>query len=134
MEPLSDSYIHKINLVLFEKFRDSLFHKQDIALVDTFFVNTVKFGFSEKATKFEKIFVVLLTRALCSVHATASVLVKKSTKIFFLKCGQVVFYKLYKGLYNQHSLKFHKFGHIGLNFKKPRYLNNPAAQSDYSEQ
>ena len=29
----------------------------------------VKFGFSEKATKFEKIFVVLLTRASCSVHA-----------------------------------------------------------------
>ena len=31
----------------------------------------VKFGFSEKATKFEKIFVVLLTRASCSVLATA---------------------------------------------------------------
>jgi hypothetical protein len=28
----------------------------------------VKFGFSEKATKFEKIFVVLLTRAWCSVR------------------------------------------------------------------
>ena len=31
----------------------------------------LKFGFSEKATKFEKIFVVLLTRASCSVRATA---------------------------------------------------------------
>ena len=39
----------------------------------------------------------------------------------------------YKGLYNQRSLKFQKFGYIGLNFKI-RYLNNPAAQSDYSEQ
>ena len=31
----------------------------------------LKFGFFEKATKFEKIFVVLLTRASCSVRATA---------------------------------------------------------------
>ena len=31
----------------------------------------VKFWFSEKATKFEKIFVVLLTRASCSVRPTA---------------------------------------------------------------
>ena len=30
----------------------------------------LKFGFSEKATKFEKIFVLLLTRASCSVRAT----------------------------------------------------------------
>ena len=30
----------------------------------------LKFGFSEKATKFERIFVVLLTRASCSVRAT----------------------------------------------------------------
>ena len=30
----------------------------------------IKFGFSEKATKFEKIFVVLLTRLSCSVRAT----------------------------------------------------------------
>ena len=43
----------------------------------------IKFGFSEKATKFEKIFVVLLTRASCSVR-----------KIFQNKCGQVVLYKL----------------------------------------
>ena len=31
----------------------------------------LKFGFSEKATKFEKNFVILLTRASCSVRATA---------------------------------------------------------------
>jgi hypothetical protein len=31
----------------------------------------LKFGFSEKATKFEKIFVLLLTRASCSVRTTA---------------------------------------------------------------
>ena len=58
----------------------------------------LKFGFSEKATNFEKIFVVLLTRALCSVHtrgAHNSVLVKKSKKIFQNKCGQVVLYKFY---------------------------------------
>ena len=35
------------------------------------FALLVKFGFSEKATKFEKIFVVLLTRESCSVSATA---------------------------------------------------------------
>ena len=45
------------------------------------------------ATKFDKIFVVLLTRASCSVRATA--LCKKSTKIFMNKCGQIVLYKLY---------------------------------------
>ena len=31
----------------------------------------IKSGFSEKATKFEKNFVVLLTRASCSVHVTS---------------------------------------------------------------
>ena len=41
----------------------------------------VKFGFSEKATKFEKIFVVLLTRASCSVRATAYL--SKSRRRFF---------------------------------------------------
>ena len=41
----------------------------------------VKFGFSEKATKFEKIFVVHLTRASCSVHATAYL--SKSRRRFF---------------------------------------------------
>ena len=43
----------------------------------------IKFGFSEKATKFEKIFVVLLTRA------RNSVLVKKSMKIFFLNVDKL---------------------------------------------
>ena len=32
---------------------------------------SLKFGFSEKATKFEEIFVILLTRASYSVRATA---------------------------------------------------------------
>ena len=35
------------------------------------YIMTVKFGFSEKARKFEKIFNVLLLRASCSVRATA---------------------------------------------------------------
>ena len=35
------------------------------------FFNQLKFVFSEKATKFAKIFIVLLTRASCSVRATA---------------------------------------------------------------
>ena len=34
-------------------------------------LSLLKFGFSEKATKFEKIFVVLLRRASCSVRAIA---------------------------------------------------------------
>ena len=41
----------------------------------------VKFGFSEKATNFEKIFVVLFTRASCSVRATAYL--SKSRRRFF---------------------------------------------------
>ena len=41
----------------------------------------VKLGFSEKATKFEKIFVVLLTRVSCSVRATAYL--SKSRRRFF---------------------------------------------------
>ena len=41
----------------------------------------VKLGFSEKATKFEKILVVLLTRASCSVLATAYL--SKSRRRFF---------------------------------------------------
>ena len=53
----------------------------------------LKFGFSEKATKFEKIFVVLLTRASCSVRTTAYL--SKSRRNFFFKCGQVVLCKLY---------------------------------------
>ena len=38
---------------------------------DVFLFTKVKFGFSEKATKFDKIFVILLTRASCFVCATA---------------------------------------------------------------
>ena len=49
---------------------------------------SIKFEFSEKATKFDKIFFVLMTRA------RNSLLMEKSTKIFF-KCGHVVLYKLY---------------------------------------
>ena len=52
-----------------------------------------KFVFSEKATKFEEIFVVLLTRASCSVHAIA-LLSKSRQRVFRNKCGQVVLYKL----------------------------------------
>ena len=40
-----------------------------------------KFGFSEKARKFEKIFVILLTRASCSMRATAYL--SKSQQRFF---------------------------------------------------
>ena len=47
----------------------------------------IKFGFSEKATKFEKIFVVLLTDKSVVFCARNSVLVKK---IFKKKCGQVM--------------------------------------------
>ena len=43
----------------------------------------LKFGFSEKATKFEKIFIVLLTRVSCSVCAT--VYLSRSRHRFFLK-------------------------------------------------
>ena len=45
------------------------------------FALVVKFGFSEKATKFEKIFVVLLTRLSCSVRVRADL--SKSRQIFF---------------------------------------------------
>ena len=57
-------------------------------------MSLLKFGFSEKATKFEKIFVVLLTRASCYC-ARNSILVKKLTKIFFFKCGLLRKPKLY---------------------------------------
>ena len=52
-----------------------------IAMSGTYLFKYVelKFGFSEKATKFEKIFVVLLTRASCSVRATAYL--SKSRKV-----------------------------------------------------
>jgi hypothetical protein len=51
------------------------------AMTHTTWPKKVKFGFSEKATKFEKIFVVLLTRASCSVRATAYL--SKSRRRFF---------------------------------------------------
>ena len=41
----------------------------------------LKFGFSEKATKFQKVFVILLTIASCSVRATAYL--SKSWRRFF---------------------------------------------------
>ena len=54
---------------------------------------SIKFEFSEKATKFDKIFFVRMTRASCSVLATAYLW--KSRQRFFFKCGQVGLYKLY---------------------------------------
>ena len=62
---------------------------------------TLKFGFSEKATNFGK-----------NLRHTFdnSVLVKKSTKIFQNKCGQVVLYKLYQAILKiKFSVAF--FGH-----------------------
>ena len=54
----------------------------------------VKLGFSKKATKFEKIFVVLLTRASCSVRATAYL--SKSRRRFFLKIVDKSYYTNFK--------------------------------------
>ena len=59
----------------------------------------LKFGFSEKATKFEKIFVILLKRASYSVRAT--VYLSKSLRRF-LKTNVV---KLYYTNFN-HSVVF----------------------------
>ena len=53
----------------------------------------VKFGFSEKATKFEKKNRRTFDKSVVFC-ARNSVLVKKSMKIFKNKCGQVVLYKL----------------------------------------
>ena len=68
----------------------------DVNITDDFFKasfsHLLKFGFSEKATKFEKIFVALYKSVVFC--ARNSVLVKKLTKIFKNKCGQVVLYKL----------------------------------------
>ena len=58
----------------------------------------IKFGFSEKATKFEKILCRTFDKSVVFC-ARNSVLVKKLTKIFQNKCGQVVLYKLYKKLF-----------------------------------
>ena len=53
----------------------------------------LKFGFSEKATKFEKNLRRTFDKSFVFC-ACNSVLVKKSTKIFQNKCGQAVLYKL----------------------------------------
>ena len=54
----------------------------------------LKFGFSEKATKFEEDLCRTFDKSVVFC-ARNSVLVKKSTKIFQNKCGQVILYKLY---------------------------------------
>ena len=54
---------------------------------------SLKFGFSEKATKFKKNLRRTFDKSVV-FSARNSVLVKKSTKIFQNKCGQVVLYKL----------------------------------------
>ena len=56
-------------LVLFESVPHETAELRTLHL--SIWIRTVKFGFSENATKFEKIFIVLLTRASCSVRATA---------------------------------------------------------------
>ena len=56
-------------------------------------VASLKFGFSEKATKFEKNLCLTFDKIVLFC-ASNSVLVKKLTKIFQNKCGQVVSYKL----------------------------------------
>ena len=61
------------------------------------FSTKVKFGFSEKATKFEKIFVVLLTRALFSVGATAYL--SKSWRRFFKTNVVKSYYTNFKRLF-----------------------------------
>ena len=55
----------------------------------------MKFGFSEKATKFEKNLSCTFDKSVVFC-ARNNVLVKKSTKIFQNKCGPAVLYKLYK--------------------------------------
>ena len=55
----------------------------------------LKFGFSGKATKFEKNLRRTFDKSVVFC-AGNSVLVKKSMKIFKNKCGQVVLYKLYQ--------------------------------------
>ena len=65
----------------------------------------IKFGFSEKATKFEKILRRTFDKSVVFC-ARNSVLVKKLTKIFQNKCGQVVLYKLYHYIREAKSLLF----------------------------
>ena len=53
----------------------------------------VKFGFSERATKFEKNLHRIFDKSVM-FFARSSLLIKNSTKIFENKCGQVVSCKL----------------------------------------
>ena len=57
----------------------------------------IKFGFSEKATKFEKNLLRTFDKSVVFCVGN-SILVKKSLKIFQNKYGQVVLYKLYNFL------------------------------------
>ena len=69
---------------------------------------TVKFGFSEKATKFEKIFVVLLPRASCSVRASAYL--SKSGRRFFKTNVDKLYYTNFKAvIYSNAVLLFYGF-------------------------
>ena len=67
-------------------------------------VSVLKFGFSEKATKFEKIFLVFLTRASCSVRAT--VYLSKSRRRFFFKVDKS-YYTNFTSNSSEHCLSFH---------------------------
>jgi hypothetical protein len=61
---------------------DGIEFRLPFKIFSTYIRNILKFGFSEKATKFEKkIFVVLLTKASCSGLAT--VYLSKSRRRFF---------------------------------------------------
>ena len=71
-----------------EDYTSSLIHS--VAIIKSIFHSTsIKFVFSEKATKFEKNLCCTFDKSIvfCSHN---SVLVKKSMKIFQNKCGQVV--------------------------------------------
>ena len=67
--------------------------KKSVPLASNTLVDIIKFGFYEKAKKFEKNNCCTFDKNVVSC-AGNSVLVKKSKKIFQNKCGQVVLYKL----------------------------------------
>ena len=69
----------------------------------------IKFGFSEKATKFEKNLRRTFDKSVVFC-ARNSVLVKKLTKIFQNKCGQVV--RIIQSLDNLYLLHFVAFFHV----------------------
>ena len=81
---------------MFQEVRE-VWKVQDMHMVDQLWAKTMKlllkFGFSEKATKFEKNLRSTFDKSVVFC-ARNSVLVKESTKIFQNKCGQVVLYKL----------------------------------------